>query len=778
MSEQIRQLAVIMFTDIVGYTAMMGEDEARAFSLLKANRNIHKKCIGRYKGKCLKEMGDGFLASFTSVSDAIYCAGAIQKESASDPDLNLRIGIHMGEVIVEVGDVFGDGVNIASRIESQARPGSIYVSDAVYRNLTNKKGVEAEFVKEEQLKNVKHPVRIYEVSVDLPDEVEPDPSIREDNIESDVKQGNVGGWRKPLTIGMAAVLLIVISYFAFSYFGQTANADNAETRTIIVLPFDNLGSPDDEYFANGITDEITSRLGLIKSFSIISPLSASRFKESGKSMEELADDLDVDFVLDGSIRWDKENKSQRVRITPRLTDVSNNRQMWTNSFDRDIEQIFEVQSEIAERVAQALDVNILQSERRSLQVKLTDNIKAYDLYLQGKDASSDMTITTGFRLAEQYFEEAITLDPEFAAAYARLGANHADFWWHYIDRDSTRIIKAKACIDKANELNPDLFEVKLASALIYYHAFREYKRALDYLADAQAMKPNNSEVFNTIGLIKRRQGEFNESNDYILKAFNLDPLSSSIALTLAETYTLIRDYDNSIKFFDKGKLLMPEWYGTYSRKALANYLQKGEIEACIEIIKYGLKRSIDTEVLLFDLAYYYHMIKEYDQALLTLDKIEPKQMNIQFKYYSKFQYRGDIYLAMGKNDLALIYYDSARIFVEQKILEDPFEAQYHSSLGIIYARLGMNNKAIEEGLKGTSLMPESLDAWIGYERQLDLARIYSINGDTKLALDKIDYLLSTPGNFSTEMLSLDPIFNNLKNENGYQEIMENSNYRH
>ncbi|RLD80540.1 MAG: adenylate/guanylate cyclase domain-containing protein, partial [Bacteroidetes bacterium] len=155
-----------MFTDIAGYTTMMGDDDSKAFSLLKINRKLHKKWLDRYNGKWLKEMGDGVLASFTSVSDAIYCAGAIQKEALDIPDLNLRIGIHLGEVICEVGDVFGDGVNIASRIESQADAGSIYVSDTVYRNLTNKKGVAAEFVKEEVLKNVKHPVKIYKVSID------------------------------------------------------------------------------------------------------------------------------------------------------------------------------------------------------------------------------------------------------------------------------------------------------------------------------------------------------------------------------------------------------------------------------------------------------------------------------------------------------------------------------------------------------------------------------------------------------------------------------------
>ena len=771
MSEQIRQLAVIMFTDIAGYTAMMGEDESKAFSLLKINRNVHKKWIARYNGKWLKEMGDGVLASFTSVSDAIYCAGAIQKEAAGIPDLNLRMGIHMGEVIVEVGDVFGDGVNIASRIEAQANAGSIFVSDTVYHNLTNKKGVEAKFVREEQLKNVKHPVRIYEVKVDLPDEV-PVVLVERESRSQKINHKVRSGWQRPLTLGLAAILLVAIAYLAFSYFGQPVKSSSANdaSRTIIVLPFDNLGSPDDEYFANGITDEITSRLGLIKGFSIISPLSASLFKESGKSIEELADELDVDFVLDGSIRWDKGSESQRVRITPRLTDVSNNRQMWTNNFDRNIEQIFEVQTEIAERVAEALDVNILRSEKQSIQVKLTDNIEAYALYLQGLDVANNIN-KNNLRQAEEYFEAAIALDPNFAAAYARLGSNHANYWWFYFDRDSSRLIKAKANIDKANELNPDLFDVMLSSGMIHYHAFREYDEALEHLFAAREMKPNNGEVISSISWVKRRQGKYQESIEYMLKAFELDPLSSNVTDNLGETYGLLRDYEKSIYYYDKGILLSPEWHVSYVEKANVIFLSNGDIRQSINLLQ-STQEIIDSPDLFnFELAYFYYLNNEFDTALNILDKIEVDELTEQFRFYSKYQLKADINLAMGEIDLSNIYYDSARIYLEEKLIKNPGEPKYHSTLGMVYARLRMNAKAIEQGLLGCELMPESLDAWIGYERILDLARIYSINGDVELALEKIDYLLSKPGNFSKELLKADPVFNAIRGSDGYQEIL-------
>ncbi|RLD34600.1 MAG: hypothetical protein DRI83_07835 [Bacteroidetes bacterium] len=772
MSEQIRQLAVIMFTDIAGYTTMMGDDDSKAFSLLKINRKLHKKWLDRYNGKWLKEMGDGVLASFTSVSDAIYCAGAIQKEALDIPDLNLRIGIHLGEVICEVGDVFGDGVNIASRIESQADAGSIYVSDTVYRNLTNKKGVAAEFVKEEVLKNVKHPVKIYKVSIDHTHDSISDKGFTDAEKRRDVllkKRANA--WKRPTALIVTASFLFLLGFFLYNQFGNNGTGSDYISRTVIVLPFENLGSPDDDYFAKGITDEITSRLSMIKDLSIISPLSAARFKESGMTIEEFADELGVDYVLDGSIRWDKGNTSQRVRITPRLTSVSNNRQVWANNYDRDLDQIFEVQSEIAEKVSQALDVTLLQSERKSLQIKLTENIKAYDLYLQGVAASSEIS-HANFRMAEEYFEKAIALDPNFAAAYARLGANHADHWWHYFDRDSIRLDKAKASIDRANKLNPDLFEVKLASGQIHYHAFREYDEALEHLNDALEMKPGNSEVLSYLAYVKRRQGEYRDCINYLLQAYESDPLSSNIPFTLGETYEILREYDKAISFYDRGILLSPDWHGSYAQKAITIYHATGDLDRAIDVLMSSLNKLSDKEIPIFELANFYYLNLEYDEALNTLKQLKEVDVTDQFKHYNQYQLKGDIYLAKGQHEVSKIYFDSARVHIENRIRENPREQSYRSMIGHVYARLGMNKKAIAEGILATQLMPQTLDNWSGYERQLDLARIYSLTEENELALEKIDYLLSTPGNFTKIMLEVEPVFENLRDLPAYTEIME------
>ena len=226
---QTRQLAAIMFTDIVGYTALMDMDEERAFALLKKNRSIHKSIIEIFHGKFLKEMGDGILASFTTVSDAVYCAGAIQKACEKESDLKLRIGIHQGEIVSQGEDAFGSGVNIASRIEAIAPAGGIWVSDSVQRNIQNKKGIIIEYVKEETLKNVKQPVRIYDIKVDE-------------------------------------------KYTLISYTNLQSNVDGplkASKKSIAVLPFVNMSNdPDQEYFCDGLSEELLNVLSKLDKFRV------------------------------------------------------------------------------------------------------------------------------------------------------------------------------------------------------------------------------------------------------------------------------------------------------------------------------------------------------------------------------------------------------------------------------------------------------------------------------------------------------------------------------
>ena len=302
---QTRQLAAIMFTDIVGYTALMGDDEQKAFEILKQSRELQKPLIEKFNGKWIKEIGDAVLASFPTVTDAVFCATEIQHSAHQFPNLNLRIGIHQGEVVFENGDVFGDGVNIASRLQSIATPGSIFISETVHHNISNKQGIETRFIKQETLKNIKAPVKIYEV-------------ITGNELSKSQSKEQI---KKP------------------------------PEKSIAVLPFINMSNdPEQEYFSDGISEEILNSLAHIKDLKVAGRTSTYQFKGKNVDLREVGDKLGVSKVLEGSVR----KQANHLRITAQLINVEDGFQLWSDIFQMDVGDIFIIQENIAKSVVENL----------------------------------------------------------------------------------------------------------------------------------------------------------------------------------------------------------------------------------------------------------------------------------------------------------------------------------------------------------------------------------------------------------------------------------------
>jgi class 3 adenylate cyclase len=291
---QSRQLAAIMFTDIVGYTALMGQDEQKAFELLKKNRSVQRPIIEKFNGRWLKEIGDGVLASFTTVTDAVYCAATIQKTCENEPNLKLRIGIHQGEVVFEGADVFGDGVNIASRLEPLAPIGGILVSESVHRNIGNKTNIKSTFIREEQLKNVREPMKIYSVQVEG---VEP-MVITERSAAPPQKSPKSRNPKKMVFAVGGFLIILMLSYFLYSKLSPDITIVEAQEapidKSIIVLPFTNLSSdPEQEYFSDGMMEEILNHLVKIQDLKVVSRNRAMQYKGTSKTTQEIANELGV-----------------------------------------------------------------------------------------------------------------------------------------------------------------------------------------------------------------------------------------------------------------------------------------------------------------------------------------------------------------------------------------------------------------------------------------------------------------------------------------------------
>jgi TolB-like protein/class 3 adenylate cyclase len=415
MPKQKRQLAAIMFTDIVGYTALMDKDEELAFKLLQKNRSIHKPNIEQFQGKFLKEMGDGILASFTTVSDAVYCAGAIQKACESEPDLNLRIGIHQGEVVSQGDDVFGSGVNIASRIEAIAPAGRIWVSDSVQRNIQNKKGIEIKFVKEATLKNVTQAIRIFEVMV---------------NSE-------------------------YVLHLLNNHHPGISESIKVIDQSIAVLPFVNMSSdPEQDYFSDGMMEDILTHLYKIGELKVTARTSVMGYKGTTKKITEIGKELGVAHILEGSVR----KSGDRVKITVQLISTKNDHHLWAESYDRKLTDVFAIQGEVAQSVALALKAVISPEVKERIEILPTENLVAYDLYLKGNDMFNAFFLNADLHKVYdslQFYQKAIELDKNFSYAYIGMGRSY----WMLAHWESSSLLpefwkKSKYYLNKAIRLDP------------------------------------------------------------------------------------------------------------------------------------------------------------------------------------------------------------------------------------------------------------------------------------------------------------------------------------
>ncbi|HJY21512.1 MAG TPA: adenylate/guanylate cyclase domain-containing protein, partial [Hanamia sp.] len=368
-----RQLAAIMFTDIVGYTALMGDNEQRAFELLRKNRELQKPIIEKYSGHWIKELGDGVLASFNTVSDAVNAAVEIQQATNKAKDFLIRVGIHLGEVVFENDDVFGDGVNIASRIQAIAQPGTIYISEPVYNNIVNKQGIAANFVKEEILKNVKGAIRIYEVTTHEPD------------ADLDVNKN------------------------ALEHFPGNCSC-------LVVLPFINMSSdPEQEYFSDGLTEELISNLTKLKEIRVISRTTSMKYKGTTKDIKTIGMETGASYIMEGSVR----KQGNNLRITAQFIDANRDVHLWSENYHGMIDDIFDIQEKVSAKIVEALEIELTRGEKENIRKRQTDNTEAYQLYLQGR-YSWNKRNEEGIQTSIRYFKKAIEKDPEYALAWAGL----------------------------------------------------------------------------------------------------------------------------------------------------------------------------------------------------------------------------------------------------------------------------------------------------------------------------------------------------------------------
>ncbi len=568
-------------------------------------------------------------------------------------------------------------------------------------------------------------------------------------------------------VAIAAVLVVVFG----SWDRETLPDGRLERRVVAVLPFENLGSEDDEYFADGITDEITSRLAVIKGLSVISRTSARIYKGTRKPASEIGEELGANFILEGTIRWDRSGEPDRVRITPRLIQVTDDTQLWSDTYEREIMQIFSVQTDIAEQIAAALDVTLVAKEREALTARPTDSIDAYQAYLRGmKQLVSPGFGREAFTLGVQMFERAVTLDPGFALSYARLSSMHSRMYHYGFDRTDQRLELARQTVRRALELQPDLAEAHLALGQYHYWCERDYAAALDALHSAEELAPSNSEVWLTKAYVKRRQGDFEAAIKLFERDSELSPLDPNATVGLGETLGTLRRYPEAEKAFKRGIALAPEDPYPYTELALLYLRWRGDSAAARSVLDEmppvnsteGCRVGFLAELL----------DRRYEAALDRLEGCPQPVLQAGIFSIPTALLEGMTLELMDEPDRARAAFERSRVILEERLARDASDHRTHSALGLTYASLGRSGEAIRHGLRAVELYPVSRDALEAPGLIIDLALIYTIVGDADAAIEQLERVLSIQSIFSASWLERDPLWDPLRSDRKFDELLE------
>ena len=470
MSENSHQLAAIVFADVVGYTAMMQEDESAAVEKINRFRHSLEMIATELDGKIIQYYGDGSLLLFRSATDASEFAKLLQMDLNEEPFVPVRIGVHMGDVLLQNGNVFGDVVNIASRIQALAPAGGIYISEMVFLNIVNKTGLDSVFISEESLKNVKEPVRIYEVLTQF---------------------------SKPVIPSLPP---------------EKKMARKIDENSIAVLPFSNMSSDkEQEYFSDGLTEDIITQLSKIKSLKVISRTSVMQYKKNPKTIKEIGAELGVAVILEGSVQ----RNNNQVRITAQLINAITDEHLWAESYDRPVDDLFSIQREVAIAISTLLNTKLSKKESENLDNKPTVDMQAYDMYLRGKFLVEKRN-KTDLLIARELFQMAVNIDKTFAIAYAGLADTYLLSSYRGYQDPDVMLMVAKKHIDMALGLDTTSGEIQ-ATLGYWYHQTFNWKEAENSYRKSIRLNANQSNVYLWLAILLEAKGEQEEA----LNIYNL-----------------------------------------------------------------------------------------------------------------------------------------------------------------------------------------------------------------------------------------------------------------
>ncbi|HZI54305.1 MAG TPA: adenylate/guanylate cyclase domain-containing protein, partial [Chitinophagaceae bacterium] len=569
----MRQLAAIMFSDMFGYTALMQQNEQLANVKRRRLKEVLEASVSGYNGKILQYYGDGALSMFNSAIDGVNCAVEIQQTLQKEPKVDLRIGIHTGDISIENETIYGDGVNLASRIESLAVPGSIFISEKVFDEIRNQENLTAREMGYFELKNVIKPVRIFAI----------------DN------EGIIVPARNELK-------------------GKTKQPANR----LAVLPFVNISTdPENEYFSDGITEELLNALTKVDGLQVTSRTSAFAFKGKNTDIREIGIQLHVDRILEGSVR----KAGNRVRISAQLINAADGYHIWSENYDRDLTDIFVIQDEISGIIANRLRENLSISKQGEHLVKApTKNVEAYTLYLKGMHFYNKLTPPDYYKGID-FFEQAIQLEPNYAQAYAMIAGSYAylGVTGQAMPEKAFDIVKRYS--EKALELDDSIAESHVAKATMHLMYDGDWQKGYDSLQTAIRLNPTATGAYQMLAMYHVFTENIPEAVKIMEQASQLDPISPQVNHFLSEMYLFADRYDDAARVADKLLEINPQMRIAIETKGWCAGM-KGDWKKASEYFMEVHRLTNHPLKGLSPLGYSYGKLGETEKAMETIAKIE------------------------------------------------------------------------------------------------------------------------------------------------------------
>ena len=575
---------------------------------------------------------------------------------------------------------------------------------------------------------------------------------------------------KAIIAATVVVVLAAAGVFLLWRSRKTAT-DAGGVKRVAVLPFENLSAAEDDYFADGIADEIRGKLTSLPGVEVIARASSTPYKKTTKTSKQIAQELDVKYLLTATVRWQKGTGASRVHVSPELVEVRESgapASKWQQPFDAAVTDIFQVQSDIATRVAQALGVALGSVEEKRLMEKPTQNLAAYEAFLKGEEAMNRLgNDLSSPRKALGFYEQAVALDPGFAQAWAR--ASQANSWVYRQDSPRPEFAeRARQAAEKAAALAPDHPESYLALGIYQGYVLHDRTGAIEQFAKAQRVAPGNARVLLETGMYEESLGRWGSAVEHLSQGVRLDPRNAFTQAALGIALNWVRRYPEAREAFDRGLALAPASLASIHGKVIA-CLGEGDLVAARAVVK-SASRQIEPTALVVFLAYNYDLVWVLDESQrelllrLTPSAFENDRGNQGLCLTQAYALKGD-----AAN--VRTYAEEARKAYEEQVRAAPEDGVGRSNLGVALAYLGQKKDAIREGERGVALVPATKDAWAGPYIQHQLARIYILFGEQEKALDQLEQLLKIPYYLSPALLRIDPNFDPLRKNPRFQKLV-------